>query len=482
MLFKDLPIQKKLMGVIILISGIVLLVTCTAFFAYEVFTFRQTTTRQLSTLGEIIAANSTAALAFDDQNNANEILAALKAEQHITAASIYDQHGKLFSKYPATIPAAAFSSTPGKDGYRFEDSYLIGFQPVMQGDKRLGTLYLKSDMEAMYERLQLYSCITVLVIIVSFLLAYTLSRIFQKRISQPILVLAETAQAISERQDYSVRVTKVSNDELGSLTDAFNQMLVQIQKQNLEIVSFNQQLEQKVMERTNELEVSNKELESFTYSVSHDLRAPLRAVHSYSKILEEDYIEKLDDEGKQTIKVILRNSKKMGELIDDLLAFSRLGRKEVNSKDIHMDSLVRGVTNEFLSSTSENNNNVEMKIQTLPAASGDQALIKQVWVNLVSNAFKYSSKQEKIAIEIGSYPKGDQNVYYVKDNGVGFDMQYYDKLFGVFQRLHSQEDFEGTGVGLAITQRIVQKHHGEIWAESKLNEGTTFYFSLQAIQ
>lgn len=481
MLFKDLPIQKKLMGVIILISGIVLLVTCTAFFAYEVFTFRQTTTRQLSTLGEIIAANSTAALAFDDADNANEILAALKAEQHITAASIYDQQGKLFSHYPASISADAFSSSPGKDGYRFEDSYLIGFQPVMQGDKRLGTLYLKSDMNAMYDRLQLYGCITILVIIVSFLLAYTLSRIFQKRISQPILALAETAQAISERQDYSVRATKVSNDELGSLTDAFNQMLVQIQKQTLEIVSFNQQLEQKVMERTNELEVSNKELESFTYSVSHDLRAPLRAVHSYSKILEEDYMEKLDDDGRQTIKVILRNSKKMGELIDDLLAFSRLGRKEVNSKDIHMDSLVRGVTNEFLSSDSENNN-VEIKIQTLPAASGDQALVKQVWVNLVSNAVKYSSKQKKILIEIGSYPKGDQNVYYVKDNGVGFDMQYYDKLFGVFQRLHSQEDFEGTGVGLAISQRIVQKHHGEIWAESKLNEGATFYFSLQNIQ
>ncbi len=480
MLFRDRPIQKKLMGVIILISGIVLLVTCTAFFAYEVFTFRQTTTRHLSTLGEIIAANSTAALAFDDKDNANEILAALKAEQHITAASLYDMDGKLFSHYPSMVPINTFPSSPREDGYRYEDSYLIGYQSVMQGNKRLGTLYLRSDMKAMYERLRLYSGITILVIAVSFLLAYILSRSLQKKISHPILALAETAKAISDRQDYSVRASKISNDELGSLTDAFNHMLGQIQKQNMEIVSFNQRLEQKVMERTTELEIANKELESFTYTVSHDLRAPLRGVHSYSKILEEDYGDKLDAEGKKNIEVIIRNSRRMGELIDDLLAFSRLGRKEVNKKDIHMDSLVKSITDEILSSFAEQD--IEIKVKPLPPAMGDQALIKQVWVNLISNAVKYSGKQQKIIIEIDSYQKENSNIYYVKDNGVGFDMQYYNKLFGVFQRLHSQEEFEGTGVGLAITQRIIQKHHGEVWAESGLNMGATFYFSLQTIQ
>ncbi len=479
MLFKDLPIQKKLMGVIILISGIVLLVTCAAFFTYEVFTFRQTTTRQLSTLGEIIATNSTAALVFDDQKNANEILAALKAERHITLAGLYNKEGKLFAQYPAATLPGAFPPLPGKEGYRFENSYLLGFQPVTQGGKHLGTLYLKSDMNAMYERLWLYSGITVLVIIVSFLLAYVLSKALQKRISIPILSLAETAKAISDRQDYSVRATKLSNDELGALTDALNQMLTQIQKQNLEITSFNQQLEQKVTERTNELQLANKELESFTYSVSHDLRAPLRGINSYTKILEEDYVDKLDNDGKKIIEVILRSSKRMGELIDDLLAFSRLGRKEVTRNDIHMDALVKGVTDDFMLISVKNN--IEINIQPLLPAVGDQALVKQVWVNLISNAIKYAGKKTKTLIEIGSYPKENRNVYYVKDNGVGFDMKYYAKLFGVFQRLHSNEEFEGTGVGLAITHRIIQKHHGEVWAESKLNEGATFYFSLQTI-
>jgi signal transduction histidine kinase len=479
MQFKDAPIQKKLMRVAILISGVVLLVTCASFFVYEVITFRQATTRQLSTLGEIIATNSTAALAFDDPASANEILAALKAEKHITGAALYGMNGKLFSQYPADAPIGNFPSGPEKPGYRFEQFYLFGFQPVMQGNKRLGTLYLKSDMGAMYERLRLYSSIAILVIVVSFLLSYLLSRSIQKRISQPILTLAETAKSISERQDYSVRASKISNDELGLLTDSFNQMLEQIQKQNLEILSFNQNLEQKVMERTNELEVANKELESFTYSVSHDLRAPLRAVHSYSQILKEDYLEKLDIEGKKTIEVILKNSKRMGELIDDLLAFSRLGRKEINFRNVHMDPLARVVADELASSVPADR--IDISIKELPAASGDPALVKQVWINLISNAIKYSGKQSKIIIEIGFYPKENKNVYFVKDNGVGFDMKYYDKLFGVFQRLHSQEEFEGTGVGLAITQRIIQKHHGEVWAESKEGEGATFYFSLNSI-
>jgi len=480
MLFKNAPIQKKLMGAIILISGVVLLVTCISFFAYEIITFRQMTTKQLSVLGQIVATNSSAALAFDDRINANEILAALKAERHVAEAALYEKNGNLFSHYPTESPNDGFPSKPGKEGYRFEHDYLVGFQPVTQGKKYLGMLYIKSDMGAMYERLRLYSGISVLVIAVSFLLAYVLSRNIQKKISSPILSLVKTARSISDLQDYSVRAEKMSNDELGLLTDSFNQMLGQIQKQNLEITSFNQHLEQKVMERTNELEIANKELESFTYSVSHDLRAPLRGIHSYSQILKEDYTDQLDEEGKKTIEVISKNSRKMGELIDDLLAFSRLGRKEVNSRDINMNSLVTSISEEFLSSFAENK--IDISIQPLLPASGDQALIKQVWVNLISNAIKYSGKKSKAIIEIGSHQREKMNVYYVKDNGVGFDMKYYSKLFGVFQRLHSQEEFEGTGVGLAITQRIIQKHHGEVWAESKVNEGSIFYFSLQTIQ
>ncbi|MES2732376.1 MAG: ATP-binding protein [Bacteroidota bacterium] len=283
MLFKDIPIQRKLMTVILLTSGAVLILTCVAFFAYEFHTFRQSTVRQLSTLGEIIGANSTAALAFESPEDANEILAALMAEQHILAAILYDKEGNIFSKYPATLTVSNVPIQPKLKGYRFVDSYLEGFQPVIQGTRRLGTLYLKSDLRAIDERFRLYGIIAVLVIAVSSLLAYLLSKILQKSISKPILALAETAKAISDRQDYSVRATKLGNDELGSLTDAFNHMLMQIQEQNLVLSGFNKNLEHKVMERTIELEIVNKEqkeVEKKLYEKNNELAQALEELQS----------------------------------------------------------------------------------------------------------------------------------------------------------------------------------------------------------
>ncbi len=225
------------------------------------------------------------------------------------------------------------------------------------------------------------------------------------------------------------------------------------------------------------LEEANKELESFSYSVSHDLRAPLRALSGYAKILEEDFSDNFDEEAKVYLLSIQNNSKRMGQLIDDLLAFSRLGRKKLASSTINMDALVHTLLDEGLF---EKTDNTEIIINNLLPVNGDQNLLKQVWVNLISNAIKYSKNKPRQIIEIGSTKKNTLIEYYIRDNGAGFDMQYYNKLFGVFQRLHSQEEFEGTGIGLAIVQKIIQRHNGAIWAESKLHEGTTFYFSLPA--
>lgn len=475
MLLKDTPIQHKLMRVILLTSGVVLLLTCTAYFAYEFFTFRRALVRELSVLGEIIATNSTAALAFDSRDDANEILLALKAEPHIVGASLYDKEGNLFSHYPATLPVDHFPKTSGDQGYRFEESYVVGFQPVVQGSSRLGTLFIKSDMGAMYERFRLYGTIAVLVIVVSFMVAYVLSRSLQRSISKPILALAETARAISDRQDYSVRATKLGRDELGLLTDAFNQMLSQIQVQNEEIQVFNQKLEQNIIERTRELEAANKELEAFSYSVSHDLRAPLRSIDGYSRVLIDDYGEKLDEEGKRTLSIIMKNALRMGQLIDDLLSFSRIGKQNLRKVNLDMNAITLGVATEL---KEQQRREVELNIKSMLAIQGDSSMLKQVITNLVSNAFKYSNKKDKPVVEIGSYAENGHHIYYVKDNGAGFDMRYYGKLFGVFQRLHSATEFEGTGVGLALVQRIVLKHGGKVWAEGKVDEGATFYFSL----
>ena len=246
-----------------------------------------------------------------------------------------------------------------------------------------------------------------------------------------------------------------------------------------DIRKLNDELEQKVIERTAQLESVNKELESFSYSVSHDLRAPIRAINGYTRILVEDYADKIDSDGIKILQSIINNSKKMGELIDDLLAFSKLGRKQVTLSEIDMTGLLQGIREEL--SFEEYENIPEFKIGILPNARGDKSLIKQVWINLISNAVKYSKHKVKTSIEIGAYKKNKLVVYYVKDGGAGFDMQYYDKLFGVFQRLHSQEEFEGTGIGLAIVQKIVNRHNGSVWAESTLNEGSCFYFSLISV-
>jgi PAS domain S-box-containing protein len=242
-------------------------------------------------------------------------------------------------------------------------------------------------------------------------------------------------------------------------------------------------LESRVKERTKELseaneslESANKELESFSYSVSHDLRAPLRAIDGFSMMVLQGYADKLDDEGRRKLNVIRANTQQMGRLIDDLLAFSRLGRKELVTARLDMEALVRSVWRELTLANPERR--IQFSVQRLPPAAGDQALIKEVVANLLSNAIKFSKYRDTATIEVGAYPEEKGNVYFVKDNGVGFDMRYHDKLFGVFQRLHSADEFEGTGVGLAIVERIVHRHGGRVWAEGKEGEGATFYFTL----
>jgi signal transduction histidine kinase len=248
-----------------------------------------------------------------------------------------------------------------------------------------------------------------------------------------------------------------------------------VQEKNQEINKLNDLLEQKVLERTEQLETVNKELEAFTYTVSHDLRAPLRAVNGYAEMLNEDYGSILDQEGKRIIATISESAAKMGTLIDELLAFSQLGRKELKKTAVDMKALADGVVDELRHSLKHT---AQIHVKALPMVRADYGLIHQVMMNLVSNAVKYTSKKSHPTVEIASEAGDGEVVISVRDNGAGFDMRYADKLFGVFQRLHSQEEFEGSGVGLAIVHRIVARHGGRVWAEAKVDQGATFYFTL----
>jgi PAS domain S-box-containing protein len=243
------------------------------------------------------------------------------------------------------------------------------------------------------------------------------------------------------------------------------------------IHQLNSELEQRVIERTEQLEAANKELEAFSYSVSHDLRAPLRAVDGFSQAVLEDYGPQLPEACRQDLQTIRNGAQKMGQLIDDLLTFSRLSRLPLSKSAVDTGKLVRSVLGEL--NYKQKGRQIDVRIAELAPCQADPALLKQVWINLLSNALKYTGKREAAVIEIGCAREKGQNVYFVRDNGTGFDMQYAHKLFGVFQRLHRAEDFEGTGVGLAIVQRVIHRHGGRVWAESTVNCGATFYFTLE---
>jgi PAS domain S-box-containing protein len=240
----------------------------------------------------------------------------------------------------------------------------------------------------------------------------------------------------------------------------------------------NADLERRVEERTAQYEAANRELEAFSYSVSHDLRAPLRAIDGFSQAVLEDYAALLPEEGRRNLETIRQSAQRMGDLIDDLLTFARLGRQELSKRPINMGELVQRALGDLEFATRDRP--VEILVGDLPECSGDLALLKQVWMNLLSNALKYTRKREAPKVEVGCLGRTGEQVYFVRDNGTGFDMRYAGKLFGVFQRLHRAEDYEGTGVGLAIVQRIVHRHGGRVWAEAAVNRGATFFFTLDA--
>ena len=309
------------------------------------------------------------------------------------------------------------------------------------------------------------SLIAAVIVLIGALGAWWVSR----GITNPLRRFTTAAAAIASG-DLGQQVDVPGTDELARLGRSFNVMASEVQRARSD-------LEHQVVERTQALRETNAELEAFSYSVSHDLRAPLRAIHGFARILLEDHGTELQPEAKRVLGVIDENTRRMGQLIDDLLSFSRLGRKELDTAPVDMTELVRTVADEIRRSAGDRP--LEITIGPLPPARGDRDMLRQAITNLLDNAAKFTRRRAPGQIEVGHRADGAETVYYVKDNGAGFDPRYAGKLFGVFQRLHRAEEFEGTGVGLAIVQRIVLRHGGRVWAEGQLDAGATFSFTLR---
>ena len=599
-------IKRKLMRLVLVTSGVVLFLTCASFFAYEFVTFRETSKNQLSTLGKIISDNSTAALAFDNHDDAHAILQALKAEEHIISASLYDTEGNLFVRYPDTISATMFPERPGPDGYHYVNGYLEGFAPVAEQGVRVGTLFLRSDLKGIHDRFQRYAMILIIVMACSVFVAFVLSNRMQKTISDPILALADTASRVSKQKDYTVRAKKYDEDEVGILTDAFNQMLSEIERQNEKITGFNYELEMKVEERTralaeantelkrkndfvetiidssvdviavfdtdlhyvilnkygkemygvedenvigehilevfpevlgspmhtdlmeaakgktvhnptyrsrisgrilenfyiplldenqnvysilvlghditelssvneklrvvnNELEKSNLDLEQFAFVASHDLQEPLRKIQTYSQLAIRD----IQDESSviRHLDKVISSASRMTDLIKAVLNYSRLSGEKIPFDRVDLNRVVETIINDFELAIEEKG--AEITYESLPVVYGNELQLNQLFLNLISNALKFSKRRPEIRITSAYLGRNNSpgNTEFAEivftDNGIGFDQQYADKIFNVFQRLHNRQDYPGTGIGLALCKKIIDQHHGRISVTSK---------------
>ncbi|TAK40825.1 MAG: HAMP domain-containing protein [Betaproteobacteria bacterium] len=490
-------VQQKLLGVVLLATVAALLVAIVAMVGYDLRLYHKSWIADLTTQAELLGRTSGPALAFDDARVAQENLELLRYRPKVRAAAIYNAKGRLFASF-VNEGGGEFPRLPEADGVRIEGDDLIVVKRIVNEREILGTVYLRAAYE-LYERLAGYLGIAALVMAAALAVAYLLSRQLQRAVTRPLLAIADVAREVTEKRNYSLRAQKLSQDEIGLLAESFNTMLAEIERATREleasnresarevaerrraedeILRLNAELEKRVSERTAQLEYTNGELEAFCYSVSHDLRAPLRAIDGFSLALMEDFPKDLSEEAQRYLERIRTATQRMAQLIEDLLNLSRVSRGSLAQQDVDVGDVAKQVVTELRHG--EPGRQIEISIWDGMHAHADARLLRAALENLIGNAWKFTSKSAHARIEVGALRDGSRTTFFVRDNGAGFDMAYSGKLFGAFQRLHSTNEYQGTGIGLATVQRIVHRHGGRIWADAKPDKGAVFFFTLES--
>jgi signal transduction histidine kinase len=477
-------IAGKLTRTNVLVSGIALMLTYLSFLAFDLFSFRQNLIYSLDTEAAIIGDNSVTALTFDDPQAAQNTLAALRRSPHIVSAAIARPDGSVFAQYhrgnstmQAPYPPLSLST---RSSSWSEDGNLYVQHQIRLGEKLLGTVVVQADMTELEQRAKQFGLISGLILVLCFFAAILTTGSIRRLITGPLSELSGIAQLVSREKNYSVRARiPDSKDELALLVASFNGMLDQIQQRDRALEESHAALEQRVRERTAELSAANRELESFSYTVAHDLRGPLQQTINLSFLLQTRLSRAGDSENSSLVDKISDGNRRMSQLIDDILNLSRATSAQLDRKPIDLSKMA---TTMMADLTSENPaRHVEFTAQSGVHVVADEGLICIVLENLIRNAWKYTSKCRTAKIEFGMRQESEGAVYFIRDNGVGFNPEDSDLLFRPFQRLHSQSEFPGTGVGLATVQRIIARHGGRVWARGEIDHGAEFSFTLPEV-
>jgi signal transduction histidine kinase len=476
------PIARKLTLMNMLVSGIALLLACTAFLAYDRITYRESLVNNLSSQAQIIGSNSVSAIVFNDPQSAQTTLSALRSSPNVLYAAILTPDGQLFSgywKHPDRHEAVFLPNMQAAEveAHSFVGNEVLLTRRVMFNDKAVGYVLIRGSLQELSRRTLQFIRIVIAILAISLLAALLVSSVFRNAVAKPIVALAETARIVSIDKNYSLRVTADgAGGELVVLINAFNEMLGQIQNRDQALRAAHDDLEKRVEERTTQLLAANKELEAFSYTVSHDLRGPIETISGVSFILSQDYSKNLDADGVELVGHLQSATQRMSELIDDLLKLSRVTRSEMEFTTVDLSSMAREIIDELQQASPDRKVNFVAMDRVL--AKGDARLLRVVMQNLLGNAWKYTSGHPTARIEFGVKQQEGKSVYFVRDDGAGFDSNYTNQLFQPFHRLHSTSEFPGSGIGLATVQRIIHRHGGQVWAEGQIEKGATFYFSL----